>query len=159
MVYILRQIQSESPEATSTIAVQLAAVLRPGDTLLLEGPIGAGKSHFARSAIQFMLSEPEDIPSPTYTLIQTYLSPRGEIWHADLYRMANPSEVYELGLWSAFEDAICLVEWPDRLGTEIPGNALTLNLATEETDGDTRTLRFSSGNPEWDYRLQEVLSA
>ncbi len=104
----------------------IGAQLVPGDVLLLEGEIGAGKTHFARSLILSLLAAHEDIPSPTFTLVQTYDGPACEIWHADLYRLTSPDEIVELGLTDAFEDAICLVEWPDRLADLAPTSALTL---------------------------------
>lgn len=103
-------------EATADFARRLGQELQPGDTVLLSGPIGAGKTHFCRSLIQSRLMAAEDVPSPTFTLVQTYDSEAGEIWHADLYRLSDPAEVVELGLTDAFKSCICLVEWPDRLG-------------------------------------------
>lgn len=98
-----------------------------GDCLLLEGQIGAGKSHFARALIRARLGREEDVPSPTFTLVQTYQADV-EIWHADLYRLGHPDEVLELGLEAAFDDAICLIEWPDRLGRHLPQGAVRLKL-------------------------------
>ena len=100
---------------TTRLGAVLARHLRPGDTVLLSGSIGAGKTHFARAFIQARLGRKEEVPSPTFTLIQTYDAGDTEIWHADLYRLGHPDEVHELGLEEAFETAICLVEWPDRL--------------------------------------------
>jgi len=119
-----------SPEATAALAARLAPHLRGGDTLLLEGPIGAGKTHFARhliGALQRAAGAPaEEVPSPSYTLVQTYRAGPLEIWHADLYRLASADEALELGLDEAFGTALCLVEWPDRLGPAAPAEALTL---------------------------------
>jgi tRNA threonylcarbamoyl adenosine modification protein YjeE len=97
----------------------LAGVLTAGDVVLLEGPIGAGKTQFCRALIRARLGYEEDVPSPTFTLVQTYEADV-EIWHADLYRLTHPDEVLELGLEEAFEQAICLVEWPERLGPYQP---------------------------------------
>ena len=85
---------------TAGIARMLAAVARPGQTILLDGPVGAGKTHFARAFIRARQGDlAEDVPSPTFTLVQTYDDPMGtEIWHADLYRLTDPSELDELGL-------------------------------------------------------------
>ena len=85
---------------TAALARMLAATARPGDTILLDGPVGAGKTHFARAFIRARQGEAaEDVPSPTFTLVQTYDDPMGtEIWHADLYRLTDPSELDELGL-------------------------------------------------------------
>jgi tRNA threonylcarbamoyladenosine biosynthesis protein TsaE len=131
-------------EATSRLAVRLAPLLMPGDTVLLEGPIGAGKTHFARALIRARLGRAEDIPSPTFTLVQTYESEGVEIWHTDLYRLSNPDEVWELGLDEAFQTAICLVEWPDRLGRHLPKDALHISLVA---DGDGRVAKISGGRP------------
>ena len=113
---------------TSRLARAFASLLVAGDTVLLEGPIGAGKSHFCRALIQSRLGRAEDVPSPTFTLVQTYQADV-EIWHADLYRLTHPDEVLELGLDEAFADAICLIEWPDRLGSHQPPGAIRIRLA------------------------------
>lgn len=114
---------------TAALARMLAADLAPGWTVLLDGPVGAGKTHFARAFIRARQGDlAEDVPSPTFTLVQTYDDPRGtEIWHADLYRLTDPSELHELGLEEAMSDAICLIEWPDRLETR-PPHAMTIAL-------------------------------
>jgi tRNA threonylcarbamoyladenosine biosynthesis protein TsaE len=117
-------------DATAHLGRWFAQRLRAGDCVLLEGPIGAGKSHFARALIQARLGRAEDVPSPTFTLVQTYQADV-EIWHADLYRLTHPDEVLELGLDAAFDTAICLVEWPDRLGRLAPAGALRLCFAAE----------------------------
>jgi len=147
-----------SPEATAKFAAALAPLLRPSDTILLEGPIGAGKSHFARAVIQARMAaagKVEDVPSPTFTLVQTYDDTATEIWHADLYRLTGVADIDELGLWDAFGAAICLVEWPDRLGKLAPENALTITLAQGEAMGE-RKARFSSSNSAWQKRLHQA---
>jgi len=141
---------------TTGLAKRLAAVLVAGDVILLSGNMGVGKSHFARSAILSMLNQPEDIPSPTFTLVQTYEGATAEIWHADLYRLNDPSEVEELGLLDAFESAICFVEWPDRLGDLTPQNALSLTLVSEHND-DQRLASFEWSDDRWAKRLKGVL--
>lgn len=123
--------RSHSPEETDDLARRIGSGLGPGSVLLLDGPVGAGKTHFARALIQSLLIEAEDVPSPTFTLVQTYEGRDCEIWHADLYRLSTPDEVVELGLEEAFETAICLVEWPDRLGDLAPPTALSLSFTTE----------------------------
>jgi tRNA threonylcarbamoyladenosine biosynthesis protein TsaE len=117
---------------TDRLAVWLAARLVPGDSLLLSGPIGAGKSHLARAFIRARLGRFEDVPSPSFTLVQTYQAEDAEIWHADLYRLSHPDEVLELGLDDAFATAICLVEWPDRLGHLAPVHAIKLSLSSKD---------------------------
>ncbi|MGL4238278.1 tRNA (adenosine(37)-N6)-threonylcarbamoyltransferase complex ATPase subunit type 1 TsaE [Tabrizicola sp.] len=127
---------------TAALGQRLAEVARPGDAILLEGPIGAGKSCLARAFIQARLGRAEEVPSPTFTLVQVYQAKGGDIWHADLYRLTHPDEVWELGLDDAFETAICLVEWPDRLGRHVPQGALHIRLTAW---GDGRRAEVSGG--------------
>lgn len=131
----------EDADATARLGQWFAARLRAGDCLLLEGQIGAGKSHFARALIQARLGRAEDVPSPTFTLVQSYEADV-EIWHADLYRLRHPEEVFELGLEEAFGTAICLVEWPDRLGSAQPKGALRLRFSSE---GEGRRVEIDPG--------------
>lgn len=143
-----------SAEDTRALAERWAPLMRAGDVLLLEGSVGAGKTHFARSLIQTLLVAPEDVPSPTFTLVQTYDAPEFEIWHADLYRLSSPDEVIELGLEEAFSTALCLVEWPDRLGEDAPAQALRLQF--EATSEDERLLTVSWHDASWAERLAEL---
>lgn len=144
-----------SPEQTSRLARGLGRRLTAGDTILLTGDVGAGKTHFARALIQSLLVTPEDVPSPTFTLVQVYDAESGvEIWHADLYRLTDPSETEELGLADAMDKAICLIEWPDRLGVLRPQDALDIALAA--TDGeDHRILTATWSDPRWDAKLTD----
>lgn len=128
-------------EDTSRLARLLAPYLRAGDVLLLEGAIGAGKTHFCRALIRARLERQEDVPSPTFTLVQTYENDP-DIWHADLYRLSHPDEARELGLEDAFETAICLVEWPDRLGELVPEGAMRLRFRPE---GEGRRVEIGFG--------------
>ncbi|APZ52552.1 tRNA (adenosine(37)-N6)-threonylcarbamoyltransferase complex ATPase subunit type 1 TsaE [Salipiger abyssi] len=141
-----------SPEATCSLATRLADRLRPGDVLLLSGGIGAGKTHFARCLIQALQDAPEDVPSPTFTLVQVYETRAGELWHADLYRLSDPDQCAELGLTDAFETAICLIEWPDRLEDLAPQGALSLGFAMDEGE-DVRQLALDWTDPRWDEVL------
>ena len=141
-----------SPDETTKFSHRFAAILRPGDVVLLSGGIGAGKTHFARGVIQSLLIEPEDVPSPTFTLVQTYETENGMCWHADLYRVGGPGEVAELGLLDAFEEAICLIEWPDRLGPDQPQDALNLEFVVGVAD-ETRTISATSNSPVWSEKL------
>lgn len=126
--------------ATDQLAQEVAARLKAGDVLLLSGPIGAGKTHFARALIRACLGAATEVPSPTFTLVQTYEGEALEIWHADLYRLSHPDEITELGLEAAFSTAACLIEWPERLGDLAPKDALLLTFQVEE---DGRRVSFS----------------
>lgn len=140
-----------SPEVTAAVAKAIEPLLNGGDTLLLSGEVGAGKSHFTRALIGARLQRlgrPEDIPSPTFTLVQSYDGGSAEIWHADLYRLTAPDEMEELGLFDAFDHAICLIEWPDRLGDAAPDAALSLRLQPGATP-QARRLVASWRAPRW----------
>jgi len=127
---------------TNELAEKIASILTIGDVLLLSGPIGAGKTFFCRALIRARTGTTEDIPSPTFTLVQTYPHEKGDIWHCDLYRLTDPEEATELGLEDAFEDSICLIEWPDRLGSIAPDTALNIAFSAHE-NGHHARLRCS----------------
>ena len=128
--------------ATTHLGTALAQRVGPGSVLLLSGPVGAGKSHFARALIRARIGAEIEVPSPTFTLVQTYEAEGGDLWHADLYRLSHPDEVIELGLEAAFDTAICLIEWPDRLADLTPPQALHLTFTPE---GEGRRVTFSPG--------------
>lgn len=146
-------LNTTSEEDTARAAARLAPLLRPGHVLLLEGGIGAGKTHFARNLIRTVLDTPEDIPSPTFTLVQSYEAPGAEIWHCDLYRLSDPFELVELGLEEAMGRAICLIEWPDRMGDMAPADALSLAFEARPE----RHLLTVSGPAPWRERLEPLL--
>lgn len=152
MTQALLQLDMPDETATADFAAQMANLLRPGDTLLLEGAIGAGKSTFARALIRSRLGRMEEVPSPTFTLVQTYEDARGDMWHCDLYRLTHPDEAIELGLDEAFETAICLIEWPDRLADLAPASALCLAFEARE-DHHVVDLR---GDQAWAKRLDSL---
>ncbi len=138
------------------MAVRLGDVLQPGMSVLLSGPVGAGKSHLARSLIRSILSEPEDIPSPTFTIVQTYETRKGDLWHVDLYRLSSLSEIEELGLTEALDNDICIIEWPDRLGPFHPKHALEIVLQQADED-DTRDITLSSTDPAWQKAIGDLI--
>lgn len=146
---------SNGPLETKALAIRIRENLQNGDIVLLKGEIGAGKSHFARSLIQAAMDKVEDVPSPTFTLVQTYDTIVGSIWHADLYRLSDQSEVFELGLIDAFGNDIVLIEWPDRLGYLEPQDALTVELVILEND--KREVIFSTSSCMWEARLEKTL--
>lgn len=137
--------------ATARLGAALGAILRAGDAVLLHGDLGAGKTALARAAIASLTGGGEDIPSPTFTLVQTYEPAAGpRLVHADLYRLSGVEEIYELDLVEAFEDAACFVEWPDRLGPLTPRRRLDLTLSPE---GEGRRLAWRAAGGGWDAAL------
>ena len=126
---------------TLAVAARLAAESRTGDIFLLEGDLGAGKTAFARAFIRSLTGDPDqEVPSPTFTLLQTYDTPRGEIWHFDLYRLKDPDEIYELGWEDAIADGILLIEWPDKLGPHRPARCVTITLTPLPGQPSARTI-------------------
>ncbi|HTW26247.1 MAG TPA: tRNA (adenosine(37)-N6)-threonylcarbamoyltransferase complex ATPase subunit type 1 TsaE [Acetobacteraceae bacterium] len=117
------------PQATAALAAGIAAQLRPGDAVLLEGPLGAGKTTLARALLRAATGNPAlEVPSPSYTLVQEYETAAGPVAHFDLWRLDGPAALAELG-WEAARQHIVLVEWPDRLGALRPDDALTITLS------------------------------
>jgi tRNA threonylcarbamoyladenosine biosynthesis protein TsaE len=114
--------------ATERLAAQVADRARAGDAVLLEGGLGAGKSAFARAFLRHAAGDPTlEVPSPTFTLVQSYQLPRWRAHHFDLWRLAGPDSLVELGWEDSLHDVV-LVEWPDRLGALRPAEALTVTL-------------------------------
>lgn len=142
-----------TPEATEALAGHLAAASRTGDTLLLSGELGAGKTHFARAFVREALGpggRDAEVPSPSFTLVQVYETPSGDVWHADLYRLTGPDEIVELGLDLAMEEARCLVEWPERMAPDWPPDAVLLRLEPDPdgaAEGRVAHLWAAPGNP------------
>ncbi|MGH6947764.1 MAG: tRNA (adenosine(37)-N6)-threonylcarbamoyltransferase complex ATPase subunit type 1 TsaE [Kiloniellales bacterium] len=141
--------------ATAALAARLAPLVVPGDVLALEGPLGVGKTTFARALLDALAraqgQEPEEVPSPTFTLVQTYERAPAPVWHLDLYRLEKPEEVYELGLEEALGAAILLIEWPERLGSLLPEERLELIFDFAEEEG-ARRLELV-GHQAWAGRL------
>src|SRR2546423_2560266 len=112
-------------QATRRLAVDVASILKAGDLVTLSGDLGAGKTAFARALIRHLAGdEALDVPSPTFTLVQTYTLPRFTVVHADLYRITHTGELAELGVDEAAENAVVLLEWPDRADDVLPADRL-----------------------------------
>jgi len=120
-----RRLDLPDEAATAALARRIAALAEAGDVIALSGDLGAGKTFFARAFIA-----EADVPSPTFTLVQTYQKPdKGQIWHFDLYRLKQPDEAIELDIEDAFAEGISLIEWPERLGPLLPAERLDVALA------------------------------
>ena len=124
---------------------------RTGDVIALSGEVGAGKTTFARFFIRALGGADEDVPSPTFTLAQSYALAGAEVWHFDLYRLEAPEEAYELGIEEAFAHAISLIEWPERLGSLLPPESLEVRLEIGPAEAERTALVRASGD--WSVRL------
>ncbi len=146
---LLATLDHADADLTACLARVMAAVLKPGDVIALQGAVGAGKTHFARAFIRARQGvAAEDVPSPTFTLVQTYDDPMGtEIWHADLYRLSHPDELVELGLDETMRDSIVLIEWPDHGGPL--SDPLILGLEPIAGFPDLRRIALSGSDARW----------
>lgn len=127
-----KEIICKTEDDTVELAKIFAEKAKKGDVFALYGTLGMGKSVFARAFIQ-SLCDVEDVPSPTFTLVQTYSSSKGEIYHFDLYRLKHPDEVFELGFEDAVHSGISLIEWPENAGCWLPKDVIKINIVSHET--------------------------
>lgn len=142
-------------DATARLGAAIAPLLRPGEALLLYGPLGMGKSTLARGLIRALTTPDEDVPSPTFTLVQFYESDP-PVAHFDLYRLTRPEEAAEIGLDEALDEGCAVIEWPERLGDD-PGHWLgpdRLAVVIAERDGGRDATFFAAGA--WEERLKEL---
>jgi tRNA threonylcarbamoyladenosine biosynthesis protein TsaE len=151
-VIIVTNLPNET--ATEALAARLAEIARPGDVLALRGALGVGKTAFARAFIRARTSTDEEVPSPSFTLVQIYQGADAAIWHFDLYRLATPEEAWELGIEEAFAAGISLIEWPERLGPLLPRHRLDITLFFGDQPESRRVSIDGNGN--WRARLREI---
>jgi N-acetylmuramate 1-kinase len=147
--------------ATDRLAGDIATLLKPGDMVALSGDLGCGKSTFARMVLRHLAQDPElEAPSPTFTLVQAYETMRGEVIHADLYRIRHPGELVEMGLSDEIDGRIALIEWPERAGDELTGpNRLDIALRIDPARPDEGRLVEISSGPEFAGRLRLTLGS
>ncbi len=149
MQRITKPVFLENAEATISQASRLAKVLQAGDIVLLRGALGAGKTSFARGVIGALCQNTE-VPSPTYTLVQTYDCPHFTLWHFDLYRLEHEQGIWELGIEEALDNGVCLIEWPERIADLLSGNELDIHIDFADKG---RQLSYY-GNSNWSERLE-----
>ena len=151
------EITVSSEDDTARLARRVAKILRAGDAVFLSGPLGAGKSVFARALIRDLSADESlDVPSPTFTLVQTYDTSAGPLFHFDLYRLEREEEVLELGWEDALHDGISLIEWPERVHALAPPRRLEVSLRTVQSDENTRIITLTPVGGTWAERLQPV---
>ena len=150
-----RDIPLADAEATTRLGQALAPLLRAGDAILLYGPLGMGKSTLARGLIRALTRPEEDVPSPTFTLVQFYEA-EPPVAHFDLYRLSSPQEALEIGLDEALDEGCALIEWPERLGDD-PARFLGPDrLAIELSEDGEGRLASLSGAGRWKERIADV---
>lgn len=147
------------PAATAALAQRLAVLARGGDVIALRGDLGVGKTSFARAFVNALPGPDgalvaEEVPSPTFTLVQSYRRLPADVWHLDLYRLERPEEAYELGIEEAFGSAIVMIEWPERLGELLPLQRLDLTLSFGSSDEARHAELIGSGD--WTSRLAQL---
>ncbi|WP_422374364.1 tRNA (adenosine(37)-N6)-threonylcarbamoyltransferase complex ATPase subunit type 1 TsaE [Roseibium sp.] len=143
---------------TRRLANDLALVLKPGDIVCLSGDLGAGKSTFTRALLRSFAGDPElEVPSPTFTLVQTYELDRFDLSHFDLYRLEDPEELEELGLDDLVEAGAALIEWPEKAEELLPADALWVQITQPEEEADKRRFSFFSESPDWRSRMEQSL--
>ena len=138
------------------VFLPLAEVLHAGDILTLTGALGAGKSAFARHLIRHINSDIGEVPSPTFTILQSYDTPEFPVWHFDLYRLKAPEEALELDLEEAFSSALSLIEWSDRLGPYLPPSHLDIQLEIICSKEGTQRRITLIPSGDWVERLQSL---
>lgn len=136
----MKVLELTDESATKGLGVALASILRPGEAICLTGPLGAGKSTLARALIRALTSPQEDVPSPTFTLVQFYDGRDFPVAHFDLYRLSDPDEAYEIGLDEALEGGAALIEWPQQLEGRLPPDRLDIEITIQ---GDGRAARLT----------------
>ncbi len=140
--------------ATAALAGRVASVARQGDVIALKGDLGVGKTAFARAFIRARCAADEEVPSPTFTLVQVYEPPGLPIWHFDLYRLTSAEEAWELGIEDAFSSGISLIEWPERLGPLLPHGHLAITFEFDDRPEARRVCL--DGEASWRSRLREI---
>ncbi|MDB5433389.1 MAG: hypothetical protein JWP35_4505 [Caulobacter sp.] len=147
----------EDEAATARLGAAIARVLARGDAVCLSGPLGAGKSTLARALIRALTTPQEEVPSPTFTLVQSYEGPAFPLAHFDLYRLSDPNEAYEIGLDEALEEGAALIEWPERLEGRLPPDRLDIEIGFALVAGAEGRVARLNPHGGWLARLKDVL--
>jgi tRNA threonylcarbamoyl adenosine modification protein YjeE len=148
-----REVELAGEAATAALAAAVARQAVRGDVIALSGELGSGKTAFVRAFLR-ACGIVGEVPSPTFTLVQTYEAARGSIWHFDLYRLTRPEDALELGLEDALAEGITLIEWPERLGSLEPRHRLEIHL-TQGPTADSRRARLTADSS-WSKRLSGI---
>tara|TARA_A100001011_G_C14265599_1_gene824513 strand:- start:418 stop:927 length:510 start_codon:yes stop_codon:yes gene_type:complete len=144
-----------TPKKTLGLSRLFARLLRASDSVLLFGEIGSGKSFFARGVIQSMMINQsirvQEVPSPTFTIVQTYDFLFPSVWHIDLYRISDINEIFELDLEHGLENGICLIEWPGKMSSLTPKRNISITFKSAELNHEMRTIIIELNGVGWKH--------
>lgn len=147
-------LENQSPKNVFELACKLSGKLRKGDIVFLRGPVGSGKTYFARNFILEILKSQnrcDEVPSPSFSLIQIYDTIVPPICHVDLYRLSFSSELEELGLENLYESSVTLIEWPERLANRLPARFFEIEFSFSKNKENERNLSIVFLGPNWEY--------
>lgn len=147
------KITSKTEQTTKEIGQKLARQAKRGDCFALYGTLGMGKSVLARAFVQELCGN-EEVPSPTFTLVQLYDAPEYTIYHFDLYRLKSAEEIFELGMEDALYDGVCLIEWPEKMAQYLPRNCIKVTITP---NNDERIITINSNDEQKLIRMKEAL--
>ena len=146
-------LKTTSENDTIEIGQKLARIARKGACFALFGTLGMGKSVLARAFVQELCGTEEEVPSPTFTLVQLYEAPNFTIYHFDLYRIKSAEEIFELGMEDALYQGVTLIEWPEKMGGYLPRNCIRVTISAADSQ---RRITVSANTEEQITRLKEV---
>lgn len=152
MTEYIKEIICRTETDTKHLAENIASIVQKGDVFALFGTLGVGKSTFSRYFIQFLCGA-EDVPSPTFTLVQTYEAQEFDIYHYDMYRLKNAQDAYELGIEDAFYQGVCLIEWPENILSVLPRNIWKMEIVSKD---NIRHFKISVTDEKTAARLRKI---
>lgn len=155
--FVLAGLSEQNVQKSASV---LAGQARTGDVIALSGDLGAGKTVFAKAFVRALTNEDEDVPSPTFTLVQIYDGRRDgkdlPVWHFDLYRLKSAEEIYETGFEEALSDGVSLIEWPERADNLLPRDRLIIHLEAPANQPDKRNMTITANTADWIQRMENI---
>ncbi len=136
----MKKILLNSKKEMADFAREIAASAQAGNVFCLKGTLGAGKSFFAKNFVNSLQEKPTEVLSPTFNLVYSYDTKKGEVFHFDLYRIKNASELENIGFFDALENGICLIEWPEIAADFLPNNCHEIEIKTTENEEEREVL-------------------
>lgn len=137
---------------TVKLGQKLSSIAKKGDVFALFGTLGMGKSVLSRAFVK-KLTSANEVPSPTFTLVQVYEADDFDIYHFDLYRLKSPEEIFEIGMEEAIYEGVCLIEWPEKMQGYLPKNIFKVEIAPYEQG---RKIKIETSDVDKNLRLQKI---